>query len=356
MVGAGLHLQLGYPPDSPLVSWKNLLTRAAEGLHLDDWRPKHDNYLLAWEELVLAAAKAPRQSRSHRSSRIGGRSSDAPWVAEKVVRKVIGKVLDACVGQRPTPPCQKGCRLVLDAIGRFSEAGPLHILDFNFDCLLPTLLSVDRSSDAVILPKAVSREAGSRISLVMGSDLESLYCRFPVPGGRAWFWKPHGYSKAPGRIRMGLRDCSLQPALLKYAFDHNKRAKKLWCLGSEVDQEKIRRRVSELDGSSWARRYEDTWVTRMLTLECIVIGLSISQSEWGLHWLCTQRPATTEERASCHLLKCSLNGRLDCTSEYHSTVSPRGRLLGMRLAGDWWIGDGKPVVESRASVMRRRIS
>jgi hypothetical protein len=289
MVGAGLHHQLGYPADSPLTSWKTLLTMAAEGLHLDDWRPTHDNYPLAWEELVLEATKAPRRIRSHRSSRKGGRSGDTPWVAEKAVRRVIGEVLDAYECQRPAPPCPKGCRLVLDAIGRLSEAGPLHILDFNFDCLLPTLLSVDLSSDAVKLPKAVSRDAGSRISVVRGSDLESLYCRFPVPGGRAWLWKPHGYSKAHGRIRMGLRDYGLQPALLKFAFDHYKRAEKLWCLGREVDQEKIRRGVIELDGSSGAKRSEDTWVTRMLTLECIVIGLSISQSEWGLYWLFTQR-------------------------------------------------------------------
>jgi hypothetical protein len=289
MVGAGLHSQLGRPADSPLVSWENLLTRAAGRLGLDDWRSRYDNYQLAWEELVLAATNEPQQSRWHRSSRSDRWPIQAAWVAEKAVRKVIGEVLDSYERQHPTQPSSEGCRLVLNAIDRLSKAGPLHILDFNFDCVLPKLLAVDLSSCVKKRPKVLSRDAGTRLSVVRGRDLESLYRRFPVPGGRAWLWKPHGHSVAHEGIRMGLRDYGLQPALLKYAFDQCKRAEKTWCAGRRLDQEKIRRRVIELDKCSGGRHCADTWVTRALTLDCIVIGLSVSQSEWGLHWLFAQR-------------------------------------------------------------------
>ena len=289
MVGAGLHCQLGYPADSPLVSCENLLKSAAARLGLDDWRSRFDNYQLAWEELVLEAAKIQRRSCPHRPSRLGRRPAQAAWVAEKAARRAIGEVLGAYERQRPTPPSTAGCRSVLDAMCRLNEAGPLHIIDFNFDWVLPKLLSVDLASEVKELPKVVSRDSSTRACVVRCRDFESLYRRFPVQGGRAWLWKPHGHSRAHEGIRMGLRDYGLQPALLNFAFGHCKRAEKTWCTGSGLDQEKIRRRVIELDECSGDRRCVDTWVTRALTLECIVIGLSISQSEWGLQWLFTQR-------------------------------------------------------------------
>jgi hypothetical protein len=289
MAGAGLHHQLGYPADSPLTSWKTLLTMAAEGLHLDGWRPKHDNYPLAWEELVLAATKAPRRNGSSRSSKLG---KDLGWAAagaESAVRKAIEGVLRDYENRYLKAPSAEGGRSVLDAVNRLIEAGPLHIIDFNFDGVLPKLLSVDLSAGPMKHPAGVAGLAPTAGQSVRADDLELPYARFEVRRGWLWLWKPHGHRAASHGIRMGLRDYGLQPALLRLAFDRYKGVEREWNLGSGDVQKKILRKVRELDSGYVLSDPADTWVTRVIALECDVIGLSLSEGEWGLHWLFTQR-------------------------------------------------------------------
>jgi hypothetical protein len=304
MVGAGLHRQLGFPPDSPLVSWHNLLTSAARRLRLDDWRPTQTNYPLAWEELVLAATKAPCRNGSSRLSKSG---KDRGWDAagaESAVRKTIEGVLRDYENRYRKAPSAGGGRSVLDAIDRLIEAGPLHIIDFNFDGVLPKLLSVDLSAGPMKHPAGVAGLAPTVGQLVRADDLELLYARFAVRPGKAWLWKPHGHRAASNGIRMGLRDYGLQPALLRVAFDRYKCVEREWKLGSGDGRKKILRKVRELDSGSVLSDPADTWVTRVIALECDVIGLSLSEGEWGLHWLFTQRArnyARKGELPSAHL-------------------------------------------------------
>jgi hypothetical protein len=289
MVGVGLHRQLGYPPDSPLVSWHNLLSRAAGRLRLDDWRLMHGNYQLAWEELVLAAMEAPRHSASSRSSESGKDFGWAAARAESAIREAIEGFLRDYESQHRETPSVRGCWSVLDAIDHLIEAGPLHIIDFNLDGVLPRLQSVGLSAGAMKHPIGVAGLAPRRGQFVRANDLELLYARFEIRRCKAWMWKPHGHRSAGHGLRMGLRDYGLQPALLKVAFDRYKGAESKLDLASEVVQKQIRQKVRELDASSLLTDPADTWVTRVMALECDVIGLSLMQGESGLHWLFTQR-------------------------------------------------------------------
>jgi hypothetical protein len=92
---------------------------------------------------------------------------------------------------------------------------------------------------------------------------------------------------------MGLRDYGLQPALAAFAFDQFKRAERKWReAGSGDVQARVRRAVADLDGPAHAPAHRaacDNWMTRVLAIECTVIGLSLSPTGWGLHSLLVQR-------------------------------------------------------------------
>lgn len=132
-------------------------------------------------------------------------------------------------------------------------------------------------------------------------DFTSLYRRFPIgKDKRVWLWKPHGYSSEPSTIRMGLRDYGLQPMLALLAFKQFKQAERRWMGNTKVDkQQRVRKEVESLDHCGGTPSLENNWMTRVLALDCVMIGLSLSRSEWGLHWLFTQRSRNYARRGKC---------------------------------------------------------
>lgn len=138
MVGTGLHLQLGSRSDSPLVSWEVLLRKAAARLGLPEWVTSYKDYPLAWEDLILQLTKRERS----RGGKVKGRAAAH---IETSVRSEVARLLKA-KAKRPNADKGSNGGEVLKAIDRLRDAGPLHIIDFNFDSVLMDLLKVTKGS------------------------------------------------------------------------------------------------------------------------------------------------------------------------------------------------------------------
>ncbi len=289
LVGAGLHRQLDLPLDSPFCSWTALLRRVALRRGVRNWSPTGSDHAVAWEDLVLQLVERSQGGRTNGRRKRPSEACSARQ-AEKQLQNSVSEVL-GCTSE----PCAalKGPsgRPVVDAIQRLRALGPLHIIDFNFDTVLMSHLDVKPRAGKVVMPRV--QKKGDRLPSFhfRADDLENLFRRFPVGrDGRCWLWKPHGHACNANSIRMGMRDYGLQPAMATLAFSEFKAAEARWKRQYPRDRmNAIDQGIKDLDLSSAPKTWANNWMTRVLACECWVIGLSISDAEWGLRWVLNQR-------------------------------------------------------------------
>lgn len=152
----------------------------------------------------------------------------------------------------------------LTGLGPLVAARETHIVDFNFDDILFKFLGCGLRGVQSPTAPSVPRGCGIR-----SADYGQMLWRCRLPDGAgSMLWKPHGFVNRPSSLRLGVRDYGFQPVAFKLAFDRYKQASKP---GTSRD------------------RLQPTWVSKLMESECRIIGLGLSQGEWGLHWLLTQR-------------------------------------------------------------------
>jgi hypothetical protein len=89
---------------------------------------------------------------------------------------------------------------------------------------------------------------------------------------------------------MGMRDYGFQPAMAAFAFSEVKAAEARWKRRApRGPRSVIEQGVKDLDLPSAPKTWANNWMTRVLACECWMIGLSVSDAEWGLHWVFNQR-------------------------------------------------------------------
>jgi len=285
LIGSGIHRQFGAPRESPAADWRALLIELAKVSGLRRWEPPTSGFSDAWESLVLAVMSMPPKPEVRK--RVKSKEPIAAHEVEGNLRRRAGEVLEK---SREYGHFSVGGQQVLDAIRRMAKAGPLHIIDFNYDMTLASALGVETMPE---VPSTLIRVKRGRVgsgAVLRSSDVESLYTRAEACGaGEIYIWKPHGHLGKPKTIRMGLRDYGLMPAVIDYAYSHLKQVEREWSGGSSMSHQRLCQAKLTALTRAKSRHRADTWVAHAITFECFAIGMGLSEHEWGLRWLLAQR-------------------------------------------------------------------
>jgi hypothetical protein len=258
MIGSGLHKHVLKNQRCPLSDWGTLLRATAERAGVT-FAPWHTTSLpVLWEQMVLEGVK-------HGLRGVNGKSvkrSLQPNEVETQLRRWVVKVLSECAAVHRADFARHP---IVAALSNSMRSREVHIIDLNFDDLLLTALKTERK-------QPTGRALPKRGYPGRKADLHNLFAHWCVPQfGRSCIWKPHGCVGKPASLRLGLRDYGLQSSVYAWAFDEYKEA-------SRGDRDTRR-----------GQRVMDTWIAKMMELECRIIGVGLSAEEWGLHWLFMQR-------------------------------------------------------------------
>jgi hypothetical protein len=266
MIGSGMHKHVLKNHRCPLSDWETLLRATAEraGVMFGPW---HATSLpVLWEQLVLEGVT--RGIRGMNGKRVA--RSLRPNQVEHHLRRWVVKVLRECAAIHEAEFARHP---IVAALSNFVRHREVHIIDLNFDDLLLTALKTERKEPtgrALLRHRYPGRVA----------DRHNLFIHWRGPQfNRSCIWKPHGCVGQPESLRLGLRDYGLQSSVYAWAFDEYKAA-------SKGDRDAKR-----------GQRVMDTWIAKMMELECRIIGVGLSADEWGLQWLFMQRARNLSRRA-----------------------------------------------------------
>lgn len=279
LVGSGFHRDVLGEAPSPFCCWRTLLDMVAQDIGARGSTQRSLSPPLTWEMLVLAATQL---------SLVCASDGLAASQAEQKLRNRVARIL----GIHAAEPLQRWEQSkAFAAIKAFVVAGPCHLLDLNFDDVLPRLFKCEHAR----LPDGLFEGTQGRPE-VRRADVTPLFGRWrSAEYAGLTLWKPHGHVGEPRTLRLGLRDYGLEPTLIRGAVDDYKAVE-----DDVFNPDGSRHQVERyLDGPCPpASRIADTWVTRVMELPCTMIGLSVSEVEWGLQWLVVQRARNYARRGT----------------------------------------------------------
>lgn len=257
LVGSGLHKHVLQCPSCPLSDWRSLLAATAARAEIPVDGTFHRPLPTVWEHMVLEASARGYKADDRRRVRKG----QAAAVVERGLRRVAAKIIRECSDSHRHVYTNHPD---LSGLGSLVATRETHIVDFNFDDILFELLGCGPRRRQI--PKVPSVPSGSGIRR---ADYEQMLRHWQLAdGNESALWKPHGFVKNPSSLRLGVRDYGFQPVAYKLAFDQYK---------------------GDSKSSKSRSPFQSTWVRKLMEGECRIIGLGLSEGEWGLHWLLTQR-------------------------------------------------------------------
>jgi hypothetical protein len=237
----------------------------------------------AWEYLVTKlSTKSPKLQAS---------------VAEKKLKKITADLIIKEKNKR------LDCYLkspLQNELTNLLANGEVHLLNLNFDRLAYFFNTKTQDLHKKTIPAFDKLGFDS----IRKSDIQLLFRRIRLERkskgiNTSMVWHPHGCADRPDTIRMGLRDYGIMPSYYTEAFKNYKEWQRS-ILGrrstsanpiTALEHEKLLSRLHEIDSCNlgFPLNAADNWVTRFMLLPVSMIGVGLSNDEFGLRWLLTQR-------------------------------------------------------------------